>query len=109
MDGIEDMDARGRELFLSTAKSARRDGNRNRSCLADLRLALRIFAWLEPHGRQRDGTQVAGEIASDRRMRDWSVSVAGVAGPLQPEQDVANYFPSSWRKAGFRGHLILHT
>ena len=98
MGGIKDMDARERELFLSTAKSAHRDGNRNRSCLADLRLVLRIFAWFEPHGRLRDGTQVADEISIDRRMRDWSVSLAGIAGPLQPEQDMTNYFSTELEK-----------
>ena len=98
VDGIKDMDARERELFLSTAKSAHRDGNRNRSCLADLRLILRIFAWFEPHGRLRGGAQVADEIAIDRRMRDWSVSLTGIAGSLQPEQDMTNYFSSELEK-----------
>ena len=98
MDGIKDMDPRERELFLSTAKSAHRDSNRGRSCLADLRLVLRIFARFDPPGRLRDGTQAAGEIAIGRRMRDWSVSLSGISGPLQPEQDMTNFFSSELEK-----------
>ena len=98
VDGIKDMDPRERGLFLSTAKSARRDGNRNRSCLADLRLVLRIFAWFDPHGKLREGAYAADEIAIDRRMRDWSVSLSGIAGPLQPEQDMTNFFSSELEK-----------
>ena len=98
------MGDRERELFLSMAKSAHRGGSRNRSCLAGVRLVLRIFAWFEPHGRLRDGAQVADEIAMDHRVMDWAVSLSGISGSLQPEQDMANYFLSNSGRAGFRDH-----
>ena len=89
------MDARERELFLSTAKSAHRDGRRGRARLAELRLVLRIFAWFEPRNRIRDSLHMTDEIAIGRRMRDWALSIAGISGPLQPEQDMANFSPRS--------------
>ena len=88
---IKDMDPRERDLFLSQVKS---DSHSSRNRLADLRLILRIFAWFEPHGRLRDPHHGVDEIDTNRWMRDWAVSLPGITGILQPEQEMANRFPT---------------
>lgn len=67
-------------------------GHRARTCLADLRLAVRISAWFAPRSRIRDILRMASEIDIDRLVRDWALPLAGISGPLQPGRDMASFF-----------------
>ena len=71
---IRNMDARERNSFLQQAKS---DTNSKRTILADLRLALKIFARFEPQGRIRAENTPFSEISTDSRMKSWAVDFPG--------------------------------
>ena len=100
VDDMWDMDTRGREMFLSHVKS---DRGRSRNRLSDMRLVCRISAWSGPSGNLRGPARGGEEIDINRRMRTWSSGLSTIAGPLRPEQDMANFFSGELE----RGSLSL--
>ena len=102
---ILDMDARQMDTFL---QQAMRDYN-GRNCLADLRLALKIPAWSEPHGHIRDAKNTNfEEIDIDHRAKSWAADLSQLANGVVPDSDVANVSSAELEK-GVARHPFSHT
>ena len=83
---INDMGTRGRDLFPTHVKRS------GRSSLADLRRALKIFAWFAPVNL-RDGCHPShDEIAIEKRMGNWRLDLSALRGALEPDLEMTNIF-----------------
>ena len=85
------MGGRGRDLFLTHAKTETRARGRKR--LADLRLTLAIFAWFDPSAKIREAANTGcEEIDMEQRASSRAVGFSALKGLLAPGQDMANFF-----------------
>ena len=101
LSAIRDMEDRERDMFSQQSK---RDYC-GRNCLADLRSALKIFDWFEPHGRIRGATNTnfAGNDI-DSRAKSRAADFSNLTNGLAPDHDVANSFSVELE----RGSIFLH-
>ena len=89
MEQVRDMGPKERDLFLQETK---RDTRSGRSMLSELRLALKIFSWFEPNGRNRAGNIPFNEVCIGERMKKLSMGLTRIGACVEPDYDMVNFF-----------------